>query len=165
MTKIFIIRFHSSPSTYFAWTSPASEAARAAPMIPASFRSCAGRTSARTSIWGMNRSNFLLAPAADDKEIGPDQLFHALQVAVEPLAPFSPAQVFTLPHGVGGVVFSDFSANQDVAEFGVRHQNAVAEKGRTEACAHRHHQHHPVPPRPAPKRISAMPAASASFST
>ena len=140
-----------------------STATIAAPMIPASFRSSAGTTGradgqARDELVGV-----LADAAAEDEQLRPHQVLDALEVLVEVLRPGLPRQPAAGPGGGRRAALGRPAADLHLAELGVRDERPVDEHARPDAGPERQEDHRAGLPAPTPKRISAMPAASASL--
>ena len=93
---------------------------------------------------------------------------HALRPAarylLQTVRPTSSTRAPRAPHRVGRPVARRPRVQRQVAELAVGHQRPVDEQGAADTGAQGDaSRRHPLRPRPAPKRISAIPAASASF--
>ena len=114
---------------------------------------------------GRNCVGLLADPAADHEQLGGEQLLQGPVVRREPLGPLLPGQVLGLADAVGGPLLGVVAVDLEVAELGVRHQDAVVHQRRADAGAERGDDDQPLRPLAAPYRTSARPAASASLTT
>ena len=110
-----------------------SAATMAAPMMPASLRSC-GRHD--LAVHGQPRDvlvGALADPAAEDHQVGPHQLLDALEVLVEVHRPRLPRQPAPGARGGGGPPLGGPPADLHLPELGVRDEDAVVEHARADA--------------------------------
>jgi cyclase len=83
----------------------------------------------------------LADPAADDDEVRGQQRLDVLQVLVDPAGPLAPAQVAELLGPLGRALLGVVTADLDMPELGVRHQDALREQGAADPGPEREHQH------------------------
>ena len=107
----------------------------AAPMMPARLRSVAGTISVSISSSGRNSSASLLIPATHDEQVGGEQHLERPVVRRQPLGPLLPREVLALPDAVGGALLRVVAVDLEVAELGVRDQDAVVDQRGADAGA------------------------------
>ena len=133
-------------------------------MMPAWLRFAAATRGARVSILSMNLSSLAALPPPRMKRSGRTET-QASQVFVETFAPAAPGKILALAHRIGAIVFGHHAFQHQVTQFGIGQQLAIDEDGGTDAGADGDENDDPWRSCPVPKRISARPAASASFRT
>jgi hypothetical protein len=87
------------------------------------------------------------------------------EVSLDAVGPVLPGQLLVLLGLAGGPLLRVVAVQLQVAQLGVGDEDAVDEEGTADACAEGEQDDRARRSRPAPKLISATPAASASLTT
>ena len=108
--------------------SSSSTAQSAAPMTPALLRSVAGTISVSMSMQRQELVGLLADPATDDEQVGGEEHLEGPVVLREPLGPVLHRELVALPRAVGGPGLGVVAVDLEVAELGVRDQDAVVDE-------------------------------------